>query len=171
METVRSEKKYLIVLVLIVAVVGCAYLLWDRFSETGKTRRWAREAAEAVEKGEKAYVDAMTADTYGGKTPQETLDLFVAALRAGDVDLASKYFLLDEGLSQKSHLELLKEIENDGLLSAMIKDIELRAKPDTINIINDNDFKFVLYDDFGKVGARINMQFNRYSKIWKIESL
>ena len=62
METVRSGKKYLIVLVLIVAVVGGAYLLWDRFSETGKTRRWAREAAEAVEKGEKAYVDAMTAD-------------------------------------------------------------------------------------------------------------
>src|SRR3989344_7855008 len=112
METVRSEKKYLIVLVLIVAVVGGGYVLWDRFSETGKARHWAREAAEAVEKGEKAYIDAMTADTYGGKTPQETLDLFVAALRAGDVDLASKYFLLDDGLKREKWEEYLENLNN-----------------------------------------------------------
>ncbi len=35
-------------------------------------------------------------DTYGGKTPEETLQLFVDALKAGDIDLASKYFLPDE---------------------------------------------------------------------------
>ena len=31
-------------------------------------------------------------DTYGGQTPEETYDLFLAALKNEDVGLASKYF-------------------------------------------------------------------------------
>lgn len=34
-------------------------------------------------------------DTYGGKTPEETFNMFVSALKAGDVDTATKYIVLD----------------------------------------------------------------------------
>ena len=34
-------------------------------------------------------------DTYGGRTPEETYNLFVDALKKQDVDLAVKYFILD----------------------------------------------------------------------------
>lgn len=48
----------------------------------------------------KKYLEELKAqyenDTYGGKTPEETLDLFVAALEKGDVELASKYFVLEK---------------------------------------------------------------------------
>jgi hypothetical protein len=33
------------------------------------------------------------ADTYGGKTPQETLQMYITAVEKGDYALASKYFI------------------------------------------------------------------------------
>jgi len=36
----------------------------------------------------------MSEDTYGGKTPEETLNLFIEALKKEDLELASKYFVL-----------------------------------------------------------------------------
>jgi hypothetical protein len=33
------------------------------------------------------------ADTYGGKTPAETLSLYIEAVKKGDYELASKYFV------------------------------------------------------------------------------
>ena len=40
------------------------------------------------------YAKAM-ADTYGGKTPQETLQMYIDAVEKGDYELASKYFIGD----------------------------------------------------------------------------
>ena len=36
---------------------------------------------------------AKMADTYGGKTPAETLQLYIDALKKNDLELASKYFI------------------------------------------------------------------------------
>lgn len=35
-------------------------------------------------------------DTYGGKTPKETLELFIVAVEKEDFDLASKYFVISK---------------------------------------------------------------------------
>jgi len=43
-----------------------------------------------------SYVEQFKNDTVGGKTPEETLKMFVAALKKGDVELASQYFSLDK---------------------------------------------------------------------------
>lgn len=48
--------------------------------------------------------DKEKADTYGGTTPEETFGMFLDALKAGDVDLASKYFVLDKQAEWKSKL-------------------------------------------------------------------
>lgn len=147
-----------------VLVVGAAgFFIWDRY--------FGYNPAEVYENAKKQYVEAMTLDTYGGKTPQETLDLFVAALKKEDIDLAGKYFLLDENLSREYGLIRLEDIRSKNLLGKMVNDIEKRAKPDINNIIDENDYKFILRADNGKVGARINMQFNKYSGVWKIESI
>ncbi len=66
------------------------------------------------------------ADTVGGKTPQETLTLYIAAVENGDYVLASKYYVIENqekemkafsesnvNLNQKEeYLGLLKEILN-----------------------------------------------------------
>jgi len=165
-------KKNALIFLGIVIVIAGGYWIWDRFfSEMGRLRRQAKEQIEYLEKSEKTYIAAATADTYGGKTPQETLDLFVAALKKGDVELAHKYFLLDATASREKWLTYLNGVKTKNLLNKMASDISLRAKPDLEERTGENDFKFVLYDDNQDVGARINMQFNTYAKIWKIESL
>src|SRR3989344_9575072 len=97
-----SKRRLIMFVGLAVVILGIAgFFIWERYQGYGEYRNY-----KALEQ---RYIEAMTADTYGGKTPQETLDLFVAALRAEDVELASKYFLLDENLSREKWNNLLKE--------------------------------------------------------------
>jgi len=57
-------------------------------------------------------------DKYGGTTPEETFDMYITALKKGDLELASKYFAINK---QKGRLESLKEIED---LDSYIKELE-----------------------------------------------
>lgn len=125
--------------------------------------------ARVYEEMERKYIKAMTEDTYGGKTPQETLDMFVAALRAGDIDLASKYFMIDENLSREKWVDFLSGVQNKGLLAQMAEDITRLAQPTIGN--NDDDFAFEILNEDGIVSVAIDMQLNKYSGIWKIESI
>lgn len=65
---------------------------------------------------------AQMADIYGGKTPQETLSMFIEAMEKENYELASKYFEID---SQEEKLDEIKaapkeEIEKTlGLLKKM----------------------------------------------------
>lgn len=117
------------------------------------------------------YENLLRADTYGGQTPEETLALFVAALKEEDVALASKYFSLDDNGSRERWVVRLTELQEKKLLQTMAGDIETKAKPDLQNKISETDFKFVLYQDDGLVGADIDMELNKKSGVWKIESL
>src|SRR3990167_6156979 len=93
------------VLVAMVVVVGGSYLIWNKY--------FKYDLEKVYQEAERRYVEAMTADTYGGKTPQETLDMFVEALRAEDIELASKYFMLDENLSREKWVEILFELKKN----------------------------------------------------------
>ena len=64
-------------------------------------------------------------DTYGGKTPEETYDLFISALKKGDTDLASKYFVIED---QESWDKTLSEYQNVGSLNSFIAEIENTKK-------------------------------------------
>lgn len=119
---------------------------------------------------EKRYVQAMTADKNGGKTPQETLNMFVDALKKEDVELAASYFMLDDNLSRDKWIETLAIFKEKGLLDDMAGDLG-KSKEDIKNRIDENDYKFNIYNDDGTVGGWIDMRFNNYSKVWKIESL
>src|SRR3989344_5041167 len=166
-----ASKKFVIAFLAIIVVVAGGYFIWDRyFSAAGKARRFLTEQVDTYQRQEKAYIEAMTADTYGGKTPQETLDLFASALEKGDIELASKYFLLDENLSREKWVTRLNDIKNRKLLTAMISDLQ-RAVTDPDGSVSENDFGFIIYIDKGIVGAHIDMQLNKYTQVWKIESL
>lgn len=170
----NTNKRFFVfagVLVVAVVLVAGGYFVWDGyFSEAGKARRFAAEQIRVYEEQEQAYIEAMTADTYGGKTPQETLDLFVEALRVEDIELASKYFLLDENLSREKWVDRLEDIRSRNLLAKMIKDLQ-RVVVDSDGSLYEGDFGFVIYADNGLVGAHVDIEFNKYSQVWKIESL
>lgn len=59
-------------------------------------------------------------DPYGGSTPEETLQLFIDALKKGDVELGSKYFPADEQAKRYAEIKSIKEV---GKLSSMISDL------------------------------------------------
>lgn len=146
-----------------VVVAGLAgFLVWQWYGGYSEYR--------AYKNLERRYVQAMTEDIYGGKTPQETLDLFVEALKKEDVELASKYFMLDDNLSREKWVKTLQLFKERGVLDDMAGDVK-GAKEDLKERIDENDFKFIIYDKNGDVGTWVNMQFNKYSKVWKIESL
>lgn len=146
----------------VVLLVAGGYFVWGRF--------FRYDVMKVYQAAEKKYVEAMKADTYGGKTPKETLDLFVAALRANDIDLASKYFLLDDNASRQGWVDWLNSLSSKDLIRAMASDIS-KAFPDKQNLIDQNDYKFIVLDENGKLGSRIDMRLNAHTKVWKIESL
>lgn len=148
-----------IVLGLIIAALA-GYLVWEQYIGQEETRAY-REL-------EQRYIKAMTEDTYGGKTPRETLDLFVTALKAGDVELAAKYFMLDDNLSREKWVRSLNILKEKGVLDDMARDIE---KVGFYKKIDDSRQQFVVYNEDKTDSILIAMFFNTYTGIWKIESL
>lgn len=174
-------KKYFIGFLAIIVLVGGGYFAWSRyFSPGAKYRRQTEKQVEAYQKWEDNYKQAMTEDTYGGKTPQETLQMFIAALEKGDIDLASKYFMLDTNeqpynkenyLTRKKWEEGLRTAEKEGRIQNILNELS-QAVPtkDQSSVIPDT-YWFSVYDKNGDVAYDIELQFNKYSGVWKIESL
>ena len=98
-----------------VAAVGFGVLFFIQYLRNAEDPE--KQAQKYMEALEKAYRE----DQYGGNTPEETLQLFIDALKKGDTDLAAKYFIIDE---QEKWKENLIQIKDAGKLNLMIKDLE-----------------------------------------------
>lgn len=130
-----------------------------------------------IAQGLKGYEEAMNKisktlmeDTYGGKTPQETLDMFIDALEKGDIELAGKYFALDVNLSRQKWVDALRDsYENDEI--SKIIDLLKRLKPSSKQSILETEYEFIVLGDSGLADYILHMNLNEYSKIWKIESM
>ncbi|HXF44463.1 MAG TPA: hypothetical protein VNK70_03310 [Candidatus Paceibacterota bacterium] len=102
----KSRKKFWVVvgafLAIIVLLFG--YIFWQAFDLWLGQRRVERTAEMWRQAEEKLY-QMQLADTYGGKTPQETLRMYIEAVEKGDYELASKYFVIE---GQEKELNSLK---------------------------------------------------------------
>ena len=103
-----------------------------------------RQQARIDRELEQKYIAAMTKDTYGGKTPQETFVMFVSALKANDADLAAKYFMLDHNSSRENWTKALNQLKLQGALVEMAESIDMSS---------------------------LDIEFNKYSGVWKISNL
>lgn len=117
------------------------------------------------------YIDEMTRkyqeDTYGGSTPEETLQLFIDALKKGDTDLAAKYFVVDKQEEWKEKLEKSKELGNINNFSILLEKID--TKNDGKELFKGSyQFTYSLNDDMPWI---IDLVVNPLSNKWKIESL
>ena len=70
-----------------------------------------------------AEKQAKMADTYGGSTPAETLQLYIDALKRADYELASKYFIEK---NRRPQMEKLESLSKDKLLIYTNNLIQLR---------------------------------------------
>lgn len=117
-----------IVKIALIIIVGVSIFLYALGLGIMKYDQWhgqkrVRELAEELERIEKEQYEKKKADTIGGKTPQETLEMFIGAVENGDYELASRYFVLEK---QKEELKSLqnspkKNIENVMCLLEQVK--------------------------------------------------
>ncbi len=166
----KSSWKFLIAFAAIILLVLAGYWIWDNqlSLETKESDEPKATYEEAIEY-QKQLEEAMRADTSGGKTPEETLRLFIEALRKENVDLAFQYFVLEEnGERDPKWREGLIKTRDAGKLQE-VADLLSKAKPEE-GRVSENDFKLSIREG-RELKAYINLQFNQYSGVWKIESL
>lgn len=107
-------------------VFGAVIFVWYGYVGAVKYKNWKwyqgmkKEAAkfEAEIADKKAKI---VADTYGGKTPQETLDLFISAVEKGDYELASKYFVVERQEKELRELQISERKNIDNVMSLLKK--------------------------------------------------
>ena len=94
-----------------VAALGISALFGVRYfrMQSDTEYQQMREAQKIMGEWERLYRE----DTYGGTTPQETLSLFIEALKKGDTDLAAKYFVPDE---REETITYLNDLKKDNLV-------------------------------------------------------
>jgi len=155
-----------------VVLLFAGYMLWLAFWSPEAIREFeAQKNLELAQNFQRTYETAMRNDTYGGTTPQETLNLFIDALKKGDIDLASKYFVLKEnGEVDEEFKSGIENLKNRGDLEKLISAL-FASMPDLGAKINNNYFVFISRNESGESIIEIDLKLNEYSGIWKIESL
>jgi len=172
--TKRRYWKFIAGFLGIMVIAGAGFFVWNKyFSPQAKLERQTQENYQKYLNWQTNYEKAMKEDTYGGKTPEETLKMFIEALKKEDIGLASKYFVLrEDGSADPKWIEVLKQKKETGQLSNII-DIVSRAVPDKEITTIENTAWFIVYkkDKPKELEADINLHFNTYSQVWGIESL
>mgnify|MGYP001571083277 CR=1 FL=1 len=163
-----NNKKNLIwvVIILIILVVGAYFLFFQKNDEFVVRDKDSFTSQQDVLDYFEQYKQAQNKDTYGGKTPEETLSLFVDALKKGDVKLASKYFVLDKQKEMEKELSVGKQ--ND-VLKLLIGDLEKENKKTCYDY--RKACEFTTFDDNNVAEFSFVLSLNELTNIWKIESL
>jgi len=174
METGQKTKfwKFAIGFLAIIIIAAGGFFIWNKyFSPSAKLARQTEENYQKYLDWQTKYEKAMSEDTYGGKTPEETLNMFIDALKKGDVELASRYFMLeDDGILDHKWEDALIKAKDENKLSEIINTL-LQTKSDPQATISKDYYVFSARDKNGKVIADIDLRFNKYSNVWKIESI
>ena len=174
----KKPKRFLKLLIVFLILVAAGVVIWfvgeTYINPEAKQEREAERNYEKYIAWEKTYEDAMRQDTYGGKTPEETLRMFIDALKKGDIDLASKYFMLDTNEKSPNYLtrreveKILWEKQKEGEIER-IKTLVEGAISNPETPMYEGDFGFSIKEN-GEVISSINMRLNKFSNVWKIES-
>lgn len=112
----KLSKIFLLVVILVLLLFFLNFATQIR--EQRQAEKRVEELAGELEKIANDLLDKKAADTFGGRTPQETLDMFISAVEKGDYELASKYFVIEKQAEWKEDLstatnvvELLTDIQ------------------------------------------------------------
>ncbi len=160
----NSKKIWAVVVVVIIAVVLGIWLYktekpFDPSVDTGTFTK-----AEQFDDYYKNLSEVYKKDTYGGKTPEETLQLFIDALKKGDTDLAAKYYIPEKQKKEAESLRIGKEKNNIGFLLGFLEKAGYGKQ-------REEGFYQMTVADNGKAIMGISFMFNSNTNIWKIESL
>ena len=137
-------------------------------NSTAKYRKLYQDAVEYEKLKQKSIEEEtklLKQDTYGGKTPEETLKLFVQALKQKDPELASKYYL------PWKQEEAKKEMED--WINNKYEKVQLFIRAyENGKVQRDESYAFSLglniYPEGEKYPYIIKFELNKINQIWKI---
>ena len=152
--------KFAGIMITIVLVGGLVLLVMQYF-------RYRYSPEYRVEENLKELEKQYAEDSYGGDTPEETLALFISALKAGDTNLAAKYFVLDAQAQWREDLAVMKE---KNLLGAMINDLNKLGNRYPLIEGGENTFIFEAYNNERELIMQANVSRGPNNK-WKIVDL
>ena len=180
------------VIVVILAFIYFLGLYGYQIQNYFRTKQQEKMLADGQKRADK-ILELQKNDTYGGKTPEETLDLYIKALKAGDIELASKYseISLENIELQNEELESFKrEIQKDGDLHVVLENMDNIMKKGVKNTWSSTEVSFVYYyitkeqsTSTSRVSNQVietvypkgitehvgvSLQLNPYTKVWKI---
>ncbi len=138
-----------------IAILGAAILYGIQYLRYRNSPEYQVEAG--LKKLEKMYAE----DPYGGETPEETLRLFIEALKRGDTELAAKYFVLDK---QEQWREDLARLQQKNLLQEMIQDLE---KAERGRDLYEDAARFTIINEKNEAITTINISRGPSGK-WKL---
>jgi len=146
---------FVILLFGVITVVNLSLFGWYKLTQYINTKK-VQQLAEELQKQQEEQYQKVMSDTYGGKTPQETLKMYIDAVEKGDYELASKYFI-----------ESKQEKEKQSLLNSKREDIE-----NILNLLKQSlksDGSFSADKNGFIIRKPILVDFVRYPNgIWKI---
>jgi len=180
------------VIVVILAFIYFLGLYGYQIQNYFRTKQQEKMLADGQKRADQ-ILELQKNDTYGGKTPEETLDLYIKALKAGDIELASKYseISLENIELQNEELESFKrEIQKDGDLHVVLENMDNIMKKGVKNTWSSTEVSFVYYyitkeqsTSTSRVSNQVietvypkgitehvgvSLQLNPYTKVWKI---
>lgn len=101
---------------------------------------------------------------FGGKTPQETLKLFISALEKNDLTLAAEYFIPENrGIVSED----LAKLGNTNMIGDLVKDLKNIKSG---KLANETHYSFEIIDETGQAAAALELIKNQKG-LWKIISL
>jgi hypothetical protein len=172
-----NKFKLWIEVVLLAVLVGGGFYAWQVwYSPEARKERALSDDYSHYEQAITDYASKEKADTYGGKTPEETIGMFTRALGSGDIDLASKYFALEKDMSSPDYLtrhkieKALQEAKASGRLP-IIMDALKKMQPAKHKTASPKTIDYVSLGEDGVAEYSMTLEFNEAADIWKIETL
>jgi hypothetical protein len=165
----KQNKKIIFILgtcfVILFLIFGFYYLN----NNSNNKEESLEEKYKKVEETLSSYQKKLEADNYGGKTPQETLNLFIQALEKEDIEEASKYFWID--------MKNSKDVWKNALLKAK----EEKKLMDIVSLLKKAQYEegsssqdvawFSVKNKDGLAEYSIVLKLNRNTGVWKIEEM
>lgn len=162
--TGSSKKGFLKFVIAFLAIILLGYVA---FVVAYNVRHWDEiKANQQLEKDVQAWADIYRNDKAGGATPDETVDLFIAALEKNDVELATSYFMPDDYGKRDEERAMMQRVFDAGEFSRLA-DAMRNREVNKSGVIGDKFYSFFFSFDNGDPAGGLYMQFN--GNVWKIE--
>jgi len=173
---IKQSKKYLVGILVLLVLVGMG-VIWQgkkfeiRFDERGVAlapeKMWYESQQQYMEKlvdWQEELLERQSQDNFGGATPEETLNAFIEALKQGNTELASRYFVFNKQEQMAKELAIGKE---NGSIQDFLTYVE---KIDRGKEYIKNHYRFTVVEK-GEAVMSFDLKFNEDTQVWKMESL